>query len=114
LEPKKALLFLFQIQKDIYALEGFNATRLDNGIHAKHRLMNYHKFFIDNIPDGSVVLDIGCGNGALAADIAKNVKNVEIIGIDLNPNNIKFAKENYNYKNLEFLIGDATKDLPQK
>jgi len=36
--------------------------------------MNYHKFFLDNINQGDVVLDIGCGNGALSFDIAKRAK----------------------------------------
>ncbi len=114
LNPRGALIFLFKVQKEIYALEGFNASRLDGGVHAKHRLTKYHEFFIENIPAGSYVLDIGCGNGALAADIAQKVDGVNILGIDLNSKNIEIAKNAYNLDNMEFLHGDATKDLPNK
>ena len=114
LNPKKALAFLFEVDKILYGLEGRNATRYDGGIHAKHRLMNYHKFFIDNIPIGSRVLDIGCGNGALAWDIVKNVKDVHLIGIDINSESINLARRNYQSSNLQFISGDATKDLPNE
>lgn len=114
LKPKDALVFLFKVDKEIYGLEGYNASRYDGGVHAKHRLTDYHKFFIDNIPEGSKVLDIGCGIGALASDIAENVPNVKVFGIDLNEKNIDIAKQKYNFENLRFIIGDATKDLPDE
>ena len=72
--------------------------------------MNYHKFFVDNIDENDVVLDIGCGNGALSYDIAKKAKKV--VGIDLNEKNISFAKERYSKENIEW--GDALKDLPDE
>ena len=72
--------------------------------------MNYHKFFVDNIDENDLVLDIGCGNGALSYDIAKKAKKV--VGIDLNEKNISFAKERYSKENIEW--GDALKDLPDE
>jgi 2-polyprenyl-3-methyl-5-hydroxy-6-metoxy-1,4-benzoquinol methylase len=65
----------------------------NNGIHPKHRIMNYHSFFVDNINSSDTVLDIGCGNGFLAFDVAKKAKNVT--AIDLSDNNIKFAKKHF-------------------
>ena len=76
-------------------------------IHPKHRIMNYHQFFVDNINKEDVVLDIGCGNGALTYDLAKKAK--EVIGIDIEEKNIKFANKNYERENLKFTIGDSTK-----
>lgn len=114
LNPKNALKFLFEVENKLYGLEGRNATRYDGGIHVKHRLMNYHKFFIDNIPINSKVLDIGCGNGALAYDVAVSVENVDIVGIDLDVRNIKMAKEKYQNSNIDYVLGDATKDLPDE
>jgi len=69
--------------------------------------MNYHKFFIDNISENDIVLDVGCGNGYLAYDVAKKAEKVK--GIDINKNNIEFAKKHYKRGNLEFIVGDATK-----
>ena len=54
------------------------------------------------------MLDVGCGNGSVAISIAKKNLNSFITGIDLDKNNIKFAKENKksNLKNLNFINGD--------
>ncbi|PIT97694.1 hypothetical protein COT77_00085 [Candidatus Berkelbacteria bacterium CG10_big_fil_rev_8_21_14_0_10_41_12] len=79
----------------------------NNGIHPKHRIMNYHQFFVDNIEKGDRVLDVGCGNGAVAYDLAKKAKSV--LGIDINKQNVESAKKHYRHKNLNFIVGDATK-----
>jgi 2-polyprenyl-3-methyl-5-hydroxy-6-metoxy-1,4-benzoquinol methylase len=79
---------------------------LNNGIHPKHRILNYHKFFVDNLQDSDTVLDIGCGNGYLAYDLAAKAK--EVIGIDIEPSHIAAAQKNYIRSNLQFLTGDAT------
>ena len=90
-----------------YVLISSSAVRLNNGIHPKHEIMNYHKFFVDNVSEGNTVLDVGCGNGFLAYDVAKKAKRV--VGIDINKKNIEFAKKHYKRGNLEFIVGDATK-----
>jgi len=89
-----------------YKLATKFATKAENGLHPKHRIMNYHKFFIDNIKEGDIVLDIGCGNGALTFELAKKAR--KIVAIDLNEKNIKIAKERFNAPNIEYLVGDAT------
>ena len=82
------------------------AIRLEGGLHPKHRIMNYHKFFIDHINEGDTVLDIGCGNGALTRDVAQKAKKV--IGIDISRQNINIAETEYNTPNIEYIFGDAT------
>jgi 2-polyprenyl-3-methyl-5-hydroxy-6-metoxy-1,4-benzoquinol methylase len=67
--------------------------------------MNYHKFFIDNINVGDIVLDVGCGNGAVAYDLA--AKAARVIGIEIKEKNIKTAKEKFSRSNLEFVAGDC-------
>jgi len=86
------------------------AIKAEGGLHPKHRIMNYHQFFVKNINENDVVLDIGCGNGALAFDVAKKAKKV--FGIDIDEGSIEIAKEKYRSDNIEFIIGDATRDLP--
>jgi len=75
-------------------------------LHPKHRIMGYHNFFVKNVNESDKVLDIGCGNGALAHDVAEKAKKVA--GIDINKTNIKIANEKYKRENLEFIYGDAT------
>jgi len=95
-----------------YKLATKFAIKAEGGLHPKHRIMNYHKFFVDNINSKDKVLDIGCGNGALTFEVAKKAKKV--IGIDLDKKNIKIAKKKYWDPNIKYLVGDATKDLPNQ
>lgn len=80
--------------------------KLNNGIHPKHHILNYHQWFLDHAESTDLVLDLGCGNGYLAYDLAHKAK--EVIGIDIVPENITFAQERYHKNNLQFLVGDAT------
>lgn len=81
-----------------------------DGLHPKHRIMNYHKFFVDNITSNDTILDIGCGNGALTYHIAEKAKRV--VGIDLNGKSIKKAMRCFSRENLEYIYGDALTNLP--
>lgn len=112
--PKDALIFLFELDKKLYALQGQTSVRYDGGVHTKHRHINYHQFFIDNLHPGESVLDIGSGNGFLAYDMATQVENVEVTGVELSEVNYKYALENYRSVNLQFIHGDALRDLPDK
>ncbi len=87
-----------------YRLSSKLAIKLEGGLHPKHRLMNYHKFFVSNINSDDIVLDVGCGNGALTYDIAKKARKV--IGIDLNKKNIQIANEKYLSSNIKYIIGN--------
>ncbi len=104
--------FALRLHNFSYKLSSRFATKAEGGLHPKHRLMGYHKFFVDNINSNDIVLDIGCGNGALTYDVAKKAK--KIIGIDLNKNNIAIAEEKYSAPNINYIVGDVTKDLPNK
>jgi len=64
---------------------------IKSGLHPKHRLTNYHKFFTDNVSSKDTVLDIGCGNGALTYDLACKAETV--FGFDI-VDNFQFQKDN--------------------
>ena len=81
------------------------AVMAEGGIHPKHRLMNYHQFFMDNVSPPDVVLDIGCGNGFLSYDIAGKARSVT--AVDLSPANIEIAKRSFNKENIKYICGDA-------
>lgn len=58
------------------------------------------------IKKGMNVLDLGCGTGITTKYIARLKANV--IGIDLSPKLIEFAKENSDHKNSKYLVDDIT------
>ncbi len=89
----------------VYKLNSFLAIKAEGGKHPKHRLSNYHQFFLDNIKTGDRVLDIGCGSGDLSFDLAKKAKKV--VGIDLNQEHLKKAKEKNKAENIDYILGDA-------
>ena len=101
------LKLMIKIHNYLYVKIGSKSIKLNGGIHPKHRLMNYHQFFLDNIKEKSDVLDIGCSSGELSHDIAKKANKV--VAIDINGSKIKKAKEKYNRYNIKYIVADATK-----
>lgn len=110
--PDEALRFLFDMEARLYNLEGVMSVRHGNGIHSKHRHMRYHDFFVDRVSAGEKVLDVGCGNGAVAFDVAEKA-GAEVVGIDLSEKNIVQARERFAHPRAVYLVGDALHDLPE-
>lgn len=106
---KICLMLALQLHSFSYKLISFLAIKYEGGLHPKHRLIGYHEFFTGNIAPTDRVLDIGCGNGSLAQDVARHAQRV--LGVDIDPNNIEKAKRTHPAANLEYRIADATKDL---
>jgi SAM-dependent methyltransferase len=105
------LVELFKLHELIEAEIDRCAVRYGNGVHPKHRLTNYHEFFTRRLKPGEVVLDIGCGSGAVAYSMA--TVGAFVTGIDLSEENIRIARQCYRHPNLVFMVGDATKTLPE-
>lgn len=62
------------------------------------------------IPDGSTVLDVGCGTGGFALKLSERSRSVT--GVDVSEKMIRTArkrKEKAGAENVEFLCADATK-----
>jgi len=108
--PKDALIFLFEIHKRLLTLISDRASDYGGGVHPKHRLMQYHKFFTTRLKSGERVLDIGSGRGFLANEMAK--VGAEVVGIELSQKNIDISNKFYKNPNLTFIHGDALKNLP--
>lgn len=111
--PREDLEFLLQLENRLYTLEGMASVAYGDGIHTKHRHMDYHRFFIRNLKAGERVLDIGCGNGLLSYDMVTQA-GVKVVGIELSEGNIRFACEHYRHPDLEFVHGDALQILPNE
>ena len=109
--PEDGLRMLMDLDARLYALQGPAAVAWGGGLHPKHRLMRYHDFFVARVRSGQTVLDIGCGLGALARDVAERT-GARVTGIDLSPENIRQARERFAHSNIEYIQGDALTDLP--
>lgn len=56
------------------------------------------------------ILDIGCGDGKITARISQLVPDGSVLGIDISPDMISFARRRYSpesFRNLRFKQGDA-------
>ncbi|MFW9827693.1 MAG: class I SAM-dependent methyltransferase [Candidatus Thorarchaeota archaeon] len=96
---------LAKLHNYIYKRISYLSTKLNQGVHPKHRVMDFHSFFVNNIANHSTVLDIGCGNGAVDYDVAEKAKRV--VGIDISKNLISFARKKFYRKNIQYIHGDA-------
>ena len=107
--PAISIKNLFLIKDKLDLIINERALKYGSGIHPKHKLTNYHQFFIDKINNGENVLDVGCGNGSVAMSIAKKLPKSSITGIDINKKSIEFAKQKQkdsNLNNLNFINGN--------
>ena len=111
LPPADALRLLFDLDAKLYNLQGAMSVKYGNGLHTKHRHTQYHNFFVNRLSPAEHVLDIGCGNGALAFDMANKAKAI-VTGIDLSKDNIETAKNRFSHPNVTYICGNALTDLP--
>ncbi len=102
----KLRIFL-RLHTNLYKRINFLSRKLNNNVHPKHKIMNYHQYFFDNIEEASNVLDVGCSIGNVTYHVAKKAQNV--VGIDINRNDIETAKKIYNRNNIKYIHGDAVK-----
>lgn len=111
--PADGLRFLFELDQELYWLQGTLSVDYGDGLHTKHHHMKYHDFFVDRISVGERVLDVGCGIGAVAHSVASRT-GAHVTGIDYSAESIAVAHERYNLPQLEFIVGDATRSLPDQ
>lgn len=111
-EPREAMRRLLRLNDDVYARVDHLAIAYDGGVHAKHRLTRYHDFFVERVRPGERVLDVGCGKGELAYDLAE--AGADVTGLDPNPVYLAFARERFPHPRLRLLAGLAPDDLPDE
>ena len=111
MEPGAALRLLLEMDRRLYTLTGKAAVRYGKGTHPKHRHLNYHRFFTQRVAADQRVLDVGCGIGAVAYDLAQQ-SGARVTGIDYTAANIEVARRDYAHPRVEYLLGDALRDIP--
>ena len=112
--PKSTLARLFALWDDLDLVINERATVYGDGVNPKHRLTRYHDFFIDRIAQGSRVLDVGCGVGAVARSIAERVPGSDVTGVDFDAAMVARAGSESLPDNLRFVHGDVIRDLPDE
>jgi SAM-dependent methyltransferase len=101
----KLLNFFLNLHQLSYRLSGSFARYVESdGLHPKHRLMEYHKWFVDNLKPEWNIVDIGCGSGVLAENLDKHCRSVT--GIDMEIKNVENSKKRV--PNATFIHADAT------
>lgn len=108
---EEALRFLLDLDTRLYAMQGNMAVAYGNGMHTKHRHTRYHDFFVNRVGAEETVLDIGCGNGTVAFDVASKA-GARVTGIDANEENLRIARRRYAHPNVTYIHGDALSELP--
>lgn len=110
-EPELALRRLLVLDAELLRRVDLLAIDLDGGVHAKHRIIGYHDYFLDRVTPGERVLDVGCGKGELAHDLSTRGGAV-VTGIDVNRTSLAFARERYTDESVEFVEADVLEWVP--
>jgi ubiquinone/menaquinone biosynthesis C-methylase UbiE len=111
--PAQGLRLLFELDAELYRVAGQLAIAYGDGLHTKHRHTRYHDFFVDRVKPGDRVLDIGCGVGAVAFDVAMRA-GAQVVGIDLAEANVDEARRRHAHPSVRYIHGDALTDLPNE
>jgi SAM-dependent methyltransferase len=107
----RAMRQLLELHQDTYEGADRGAIAYDRGVHAKHRLMRYHDFFVERIRAGERVLDVGCGKGELAHDIAERA-GATVVAVDASPWMLEFARERFAHPRVTYVQADAAEFVP--
>lgn len=111
----KKLFLAFVIGTLIYPLSAYEVHSWDGSAYSKNsdsqkRTADYilDRFKFDG---NEKILDLGCGEGKIAANLSALVPQGQIVGLDLSSSMIGFAEKNFpseQFPNLDFMIGNAT------
>jgi 2-polyprenyl-3-methyl-5-hydroxy-6-metoxy-1,4-benzoquinol methylase len=111
LETRAALRRLYRLDDLLEGRIDLLAIELDDGVHAKHRIMRYHDFFVDRVRAGERVLDVGCGKGELAFDLAERAGAL-VTGVDVNRESLAFARARFVSDRLQLVEADIRTWVP--
>jgi SAM-dependent methyltransferase len=101
-----AMRQLLEVYADAYYGMDRGAIDYDGGVHPKHRLTRYHDFFVDRIAKDERVLDVGCGKGELAYDVAQRT-GATVVGIDRAAWALAFARSRFAHPRVTYVESDA-------
>ena len=70
-------------------------------------LAGVHDFVLKHLPTGERVLDACCGTGGLSRKLMRNGR--QVVGVDLSPRNIDYARRQTRGENPRYELGDVTR-----
>ena len=92
--------------------DGFLESRMRNyRIHGNLRLDLAKELLLSVVRPTDAVADIGCGIGILAEAIAKANPRARVVGIDISPANIEYARKTVRRRNVQFYQADITEQF---
>jgi SAM-dependent methyltransferase len=97
---------ILKLHSFTYTFAGKLAIVLNNGVHPKHQIMQYKEWFVENIKEEWVILDVGCNTGMMPEVMSQKAKYV--YGLEINCKHIKEAQAKRQRDNIEFICADAT------
>ncbi|MEZ5424881.1 MAG: methyltransferase domain-containing protein [Pyrinomonadaceae bacterium] len=59
-----------------------------------------------HFPARGRIADMGSGSGTGTVDLARLYKNLELVGVDINPVTVEYSNEKHRSENLGFIVGD--------
>jgi SAM-dependent methyltransferase len=105
-DERKAMRELLEVYADAYYAMDRGAIAYDGGVHVKHRLTRYHDFFVENVSAGERVLDVGCGKGELAYDVAERA-GATVVAIDRARWALDFARASFSHARVTYVEAEA-------
>ena len=104
--PKLMIKPILKLHGICYKLIGNMAIQLNDGVHPKHKIMQYKEWFLCNISDDDIVLDVGCNTGMMPEVMSH--KATFVYGIEIEEKHIEVAKNLRQKDNIEYICADAT------
>jgi len=105
-DRERAMRQLLEVYEDAYAGMDRGAVDYGEGVHPKHRLTRYHDFFAERISADERVLDVGCGIGSVARDVAER-SGATVVGIDVSPWALEFARVHSAHPRVSYVEADV-------
>lgn len=78
---------------------------MDKSMRQKIALVTAH------FPPGGRIVDMGCGSGSGSYDLARLYPRAEVVGVDISPQSVEYARGKYQSPNLSFSLGDIKDPL---
>ena len=110
-DRRRAMRRLLEVHGDAWYAMDRGAIAYDGGVHVKHRLTRYHDFFVDRIQSTERVLDIGCGKGELAHDIAER-SGATVVAVDIAAWALAFARVHFAHPRVTYVEANALDFVP--
>jgi len=64
-----------------------------------------------HFPSHGTIADMGSGSGSGTFDLARLYRDLELIGVDINPVTVEYSRNHYKAENLKFEVGDIAENV---